>query len=177
MRSATTLPPFVPSDGQPELVTDFVVSNDRVFCGTGAGVLRVTDVRTPRSEIVYDGHNGRVTTMCVANDERVFTGGVDHTCRSYDVRQVTNTRSRSESTLVRTNRCRAVYAGHTGEILEVRANFRRPFDVCSSVTPLGRFVALLRSNNRSHSTKTYCIRRRPTSRCEFGATSTGKRAV
>ena len=44
----------------------------RVFCGTSAGTLRVTDINTPRSEIVYDGHNGRVSAMCIssASDER-----------------------------------------------------------------------------------------------------------
>jgi WD40 repeat protein len=110
----------VRSDGSAEVFTEFVASEQRVFLGTATGALRVIDVRSPRSEVVYDGHNGRITAMCLsASDERVFTGGVDCMIRSYDVRQVTSTRSRSNSTLIRTKSMRAAYGGHTDAVIEI----------------------------------------------------------
>lgn len=121
IRNGFTLPEFVATDGATKLdITQFAASSQRLFITTTSGHLHALDLRWPRSEITWHAHSDAISALCVSErDERVFTGGRDGVCRVYDVAQIARSRPRANSTLINTNRCRAVFVGHTGAIIDM----------------------------------------------------------
>jgi Leucine-rich repeat (LRR) protein len=121
IRNGFTLPEFVATDNATKLdITQFAASSQRLFITTTSGHLHALDLRWPRSEITWHAHSDAISALCVSErDERVFTGGRDGVCRVYDVAQIARSRPRANSTLINTNRCRAVFVGHTGAIIDM----------------------------------------------------------
>ncbi len=121
VRDGKLLPEFVATDGSTPLhVSHFAASPHRLFLTTASGGLHALDLRWPRSEIQWLAHSAAISALCIAErDERVFTGARDGVCRVFDAAQIARSRPRSDSTLINTNRCRAQFVGHTGEIVDL----------------------------------------------------------